>query len=197
MSYYGTGETNPSNAGGYYGQSQNAYGGSSQQYGGTNQQFGAEQQQQQQQQYGYQGSYGNSSGWSQQHQQQPQQHQTYGAGQFMQPQQQPQAVATTAAPTYWNPSAAASMAAMAASTMASGGTLSNDAMLDFANAAGKSFLQSGTAQMIPGLESTMMTLRSYFAVDNKYVIKKIKRFLLPILSDKHGWQRQVSFYFQL
>jgi YIF1 len=194
MSYYG-GNANQTGSGGYYGQQQSSYSGSSQQYNATNQQYGQQQQQppqqSQQQQYGYQNSYGDNSGWQQQQQPQ-QQSQTYGTSQYNQPQTPQPATASVAAPTFWNPSTAASMA-VAATTMASGGTLSNDAMLDFANAAGKSFFQSGTAQMIPGLESSMLTLRSYFAVDNRYVIRKMKRFLLPILSDKQGWQRQVRY----
>lgn len=181
MSYYGSG----SGEGGYYGQ-QNQQ----QQYGGQNER----------QQYS-----GGGASWQQQ--QQPPQHvfqQTQYQQGFMPQQQQqqqhqyvnnspvtPATTTSTAMPSLWNPATAATMAAMAASTVAAGGSINNDAMLDLASTAGKSFLQSGTARMVPGLESSMMALRSYFAVDNKYVVRKMKRVLFPILSDKQGWQRQV------
>jgi hypothetical protein len=84
------------------------------------------------------------------------------------------------------------MAAVAGSISGSGG-FSNDTMLDLASSAGKSFLQSGSARMIPGLESTMLTLRHYFAVDNKYVLRKMQKVLFPFLSKQ--WQRQVSYGF--
>lgn len=100
--------------------------------------------------------------------------------QQQQPQQQQQAM-----PSLWNPNTAATMAAVAGSVANSG--LSNDAMFDLASTAGKSFLQSSTARMIPGLESFMVTLRAYFAVDNQYVVKKMKKILLPFLSKY--WKR--------
>eukprot|EP00540_Astrosyne_radiata_P014720 CAMPEP_0116864746 /NCGR_PEP_ID=MMETSP0418-20121206/24999_1 /TAXON_ID=1158023 /ORGANISM="Astrosyne radiata, Strain 13vi08-1A" /LENGTH=196 /DNA_ID=CAMNT_0004500013 /DNA_START=1 /DNA_END=587 /DNA_ORIENTATION=- len=50
---------------------------------------------------------------------------------------------------------------------------------------GRTFLQSSTARMIPGLESAMQMLRVYFAVDNKYVLEggttdlSVVKFALP------------------
>lgn len=43
--------------------------------------------------------------------------------------------------------------------------------------------------MIPGLESLIQTLRKYFAVDNRYVKRKMTKILFPFLS-KH-WKRDV------
>ena len=73
-----------------------------------------------------------------------------------------------------------------AMAVASAGGLNNDALMK----AGEKFFQDGTARMIPGLESTMLLLRNYFAVDNRYVIRKMKKVLFPFL-DKE-WQREVS-----
>jgi hypothetical protein len=158
------------------------------QSGGYAQPGQQQQQQQQQQQPGYSaGGYAapnNQQQWQPQQQQQPQQpgqRQPYaGQQQFGASQVQPQ-------PAFWNPATAATVAA-AAGSMASGG-LSNDAMFDLASNAGKSFLKNGSARMIPGLESSMLVLRSYFAVDNRYVMRKMQKILMPFLS-KH-WKRQV------
>ena len=132
--------------------------------------------------------------------QQPQQYdsnQTQGPMQPMhqQPQQQP------LMPSFWNPAAAATMASVAMAAAAAGGSgggqlgagtagFSNEAVLDFASTAGRTFLQSGTARMVPGLESAMLTLRSYFAVDNRYVLRKMRLVLFPFLSK--NWRRSVS-----
>lgn len=88
-------------------------------------------------------------------------------------------------PAFWNPAAAASVM----SSVATGGGLTNDAMIDLASTAGKSFLQSGSARMIPGLEGLFQNLRKYFAVDNKYVKRKMTKLLFPFLSKQ--WKRQV------
>lgn len=86
---------------------------------------------------------------------------------------------------FWNPAAAAQMAAMAATTLSG----NQDAMFDMASTAGQSFLQSSTARMIPGLESSMMVLRQYFAVDNRYVLQKMKRVGMPFVFKT--WKRMV------
>lgn len=181
--------------------------GEQQHYGGRQpQQYGSQPQEQQYSQYGMQQQYpqtgGYESGWHQQQQSQftNQQH-YYNQNQFVTQQPRPiqnvNGTPTTVppkqsqTPAFWNPAAAATMAAMAASTVASGNPINNDAVLDFASKAGKSFLQNGTARMIPGLESSMLALRSYFAVDNKYVLRKMKRILFPVFMNKEGWQRQV------
>ena len=95
-------------------------------------------------------------------------------------------------PSLWNPATAATMVAMAGSGAAG---MSNDAMFDLASTAGKSFLQSGTARMVPGVESTMQMLRHYFAVDNRYVQLKMRKVLFPFF-DKQ-WARVVSFFLVL
>lgn len=91
-------------------------------------------------------------------------------------------------PGVWNPATAAVMANVAGSMM-SGGGLNNDVVFDSISSAGQTFFRQGTARMIPGLESTVLLLRNYFAVDNRYVVRKMQKVLLPFLS-KH-WQRQV------
>lgn len=105
--------------------------------------------------------------------------------------QQPHQSQQTQAPSFWNPATAATMAAVAGSLTSGGksGGYNSDAMFDLASSAGKTFLQSGTARMIPGLESTMLLLRTYFAVDNQYVVKKMKKILFPFLSK--SWKRSV------
>ena len=118
-----------------------------------------QQQQQQQQQYGSQQQQSQQQGYSQQQQQQQQ--------------QQPAGV--------WNPAAVATMANVAGSMMSG----DNDAVF----MAGQKFFQQGTARMIPGLESSVLLLRNYFAVDNRYVLRKMQKVLFPFLSKQ--WQRQV------
>ena len=174
-SYYGSGYANQTggDAGGAGG---NAY------YS-----YGQEQQQQQppnQQQHQQQQSYANPNNqWQQQSQQQ---HQPQQQSQ-MQPQQQAQQ--TNQQPSFWNPATAATMAAMAGSM---GGINVNnpDAMFDLASTAGKSFLATSSARMIPGFEATMVSLRGYFAVDNRYVKSKMQRILFPFRNK--SWKRLVS-----
>jgi hypothetical protein len=97
------------------------------------------------------------------------------------PQQQP----SNQQPSFWNPAAAATVAAMASQGMSN-----PDAMFNFASSAGKSFLESSSARMIPGLESLMVMLRRYFAVDNRYVKRKMQRVVFPFLTK--SWKRMVS-----
>lgn len=151
------------------GNQQTGGGSSSGFYGGG----GYNQQQQQDPGMGDFGGYGGGNTNSQQWQQ-PQRDplQPYPSQQQQQPQaQQPQ-------PNFWNP-AMASVAAVA-------GSMDNDTMLKV----GKSFLQSGTAKMVPGLESSMLVLRRYFAVDNKYVKSKMVKVLFPFRTK--NWKRVVS-----
>lgn len=103
--------------------------------------------------------------------------------------QQTQQQQTQQQPAFWNPAAAATMIGSVAAATGSG----NDAMLDLASSAGKTFLQSGSARMIPGLEMFMTKLRTYFAVDNYYVKRKMLKIVLPYTS-KH-WKREVRLVF--
>jgi protein transport protein YIF1 len=161
MSYYTTsGSGNGDNDG---------YGGSSSNNNDPYQQSNSQQQWQQRQSYPY-------------HQPQQQQQPVYnnaGPGGYPQP-------AAGAAPSvnFWNPATAMTMAAMAGN---SGN--SSDAMFEIAGAAGASLLQQGSARMIPGMHSTMTTLRYYFAVDNRYVSTKIRKVIFPFVSKQ--WARQV------
>jgi YIF1 len=136
---------------------------------------------------GFQQGYGDPNAWQQQQQ-------SYGQQQQQQPSQyppQPQQQQQQQQPAFWNPAAAATMAAMAANLTGSGSSSNEAAMLGLAEAAGKTFLQSSSARMIPGLESAMGALRCYFAVDNRYVLYKMKRVLFPFTCKQ--WKRQVGF----
>jgi len=167
MSYYGSGSTNQGYSGGGQQQQQSSNNTFQSGYGDPNswqqqQQYGEQQQQQQQSQYG------------QGQQQQPQQLQQ------QQPQVQP----------FWNPAAAVSMAGIAASAFTGGGGgSSNQQMLDLAGKTAENFLQNSWARMVPGLEQAFLSMRPYFSVDNRYVVLKMKRVLVPFLA-KH-WKRQV------
>lgn len=98
---------------------------------------------------------------------------------------QAQAYAAPAQPSVWNPAAAAAMMAVA-----SGSTpFNNDAMFQSLSTVGQAFFTESSAKYIPGLESTMVVLRNYFAVDNRYVLRKLQKVLFPFFSK--DWQRQV------
>jgi hypothetical protein len=138
----------------------------------------SQQQQQQQQSYGY--SQPNVNQWqpsSATSQQQP----------MNQGQQRPQQQQQQAPAAFWNPGAAAAVSGLVA--QAASGGLNNEAMLDWAMKGGSAAWQSGGASIIPGFDSTMMMLRAYFAVDNRYVKRKMQKVLFPFLSKQ--WKRVV------
>lgn len=152
------------------------YNNGNQQSGGTSGGFygggGFNQQQEQQQPGG--GSFGgyNAQQWQAPTQTDPMLQQQQGGypGQPMQPQQgggQQQ---------YWNPA----LGAIA-------GSMNNEAIVDIAGGLGRNFLQSSWAKMIPGLETAMVMLRDYFAVDNNYVKTKMQKILFPFRSTH--WKR--------
>jgi len=91
------------------------------------------------------------------------------------------AVPKAAAPSVWNPAATYLTAA------ASGKGLSYDMKMDMVASALKYSLDQGTAHVIPGLGKLMSSLRVYFAVDNRYVLKKMQRLSFPFFF-KH-WKR--------
>jgi hypothetical protein len=148
-----------------------------------------EQQQQQQQQP----IYGNMQQWHQQptgQQQQQQPQMMYGQAPMQQQQQQQQHQAPTPQiQPFWNPqaSAAVSQAAAGLMTQAMTGSLSSDGVLDMASRLGTEAFKSG----IPGLDGVMQTLRTYFAVDNRYVKRKMQKVLFPFVSKQ--WKRLVSY----
>lgn len=86
---------------------------------------------------------------------------------------------------FWNPAMSTVFATAAASAVH--GSTNPNAMLDAAGKIGNSFLDEGTARMIPGLEQIMRELRVYFAVDNSYCKTKMTRILFPFFF-KH-WSR--------
>lgn len=75
------------------------------------------------------------------------------------------------------------MAAMA-------GGFNNDTMFKIGSEAAENMWKSGAGKFIPGLETSMLTLRRYFAVDNYYVKAKILKVLFPFRSK--NWKRVVS-----
>lgn len=74
-------------------------------------------------------------------------------------------------------------------TPAVAGAFGNQAVQKMMMDQGQAFVLEGIAKIVPGLEVSMITLRSYFAVDNRYVLKKIKKVLFPFMSNT--WSRQV------
>ena len=64
-------------------------------------------------------------------------------------------------------------------------------MINFATHTAEDFFKSRTAKIVPGLESSMLLLRRYFAVDNYYVKTKILKVLFPFRSK--NWKRLVSY----
>ena len=142
----------------------------------------SQQQQPASQPYAYQGA--NVSQWQQKptmsSAQQQQHQQPQGQQQQQQQQQQP-------SPS-WNPNAGATVAGLAAQAAAGG--FSNEAMLDTLMKGGSAAWKSGGVSFIPGFDGTMQILRTYFAVDNRYVKRKMQKVLFPFLSKQ--WRRVVS-----
>ena len=176
-SFYSAPGGNPNvNGGGY----SNAGGGGGGGGGGSTdnfQQFNQSQQpQQQQQQPGF-------SQW----QAQPQgQGQPYG--QQMQQQQQQQQ--PTAPQPFWssatNVQQAATQAAAGFVAQAATGNFSSEKVLS----QGIDSMQKAFGGGIPGMDYIMRMLRSYFAVDNRYVKRKIIIILFPFKNQQ--WRRNVS-----
>ena len=81
------------------------------------------------------------------------------------------------------------MAAAAISNVAAGG-FTADSIYDGGSKMVEGFLDQSTARLIPGLDLFMRTLRVYFAVDNRFVKRKIQRVLFPFISK--DWERLVS-----
>mmetsp|Transcript_21212 Transcript_21212/g.52194 ORF Transcript_21212/g.52194 Transcript_21212/m.52194 type:complete len:375 (+) Transcript_21212:118-1242(+) len=176
--------------GGFYGDNNNA-GGFQQnnQYQNTTQQPPQQQQQQQQQ-----NQFQNPNQWAvpQQNQQQQQpMNQSYDQqNQYppQQQQQQPQGGAFFGAPTQGGGGSSSSgfgmmkdMATSAALRGMTGQGLNQDDIIKV--------VDIGIARLIPGVDYTMQTLRTYYAVDNNYVKRKMQKVLFPFLS-KH-WKRQI------
>ena len=121
-----------------------------------------------------------------QQQQQQQQH-SYHTWQQQRKQTKQQQQASAAF--VWGPAIAAAISTVAGSVARSSTGFFNDAVINSVSAIGESFFKEGMARMIPGLESTMLLLQSYFAVDNRYVFKKTQKVLFPFTS--RYWHRQV------
>jgi hypothetical protein len=97
-------------------------------------------------------------------------------------------------PAFWTPDAnsvqnqAANMLGGVMAKAATGG-LTNEAILGAVFEGGREVWVSGGARMIPGLETGVQRLRSYFAVDNRYVKRKMQKVLFPFLNKQ--WRRTV------
>ncbi|MGK3759689.1 MAG: hypothetical protein ACI8RD_012006 [Bacillariaceae sp.] len=144
-----------------------------------------QQQQQQQQQPGF-------SQWQAQPQGQGQsqgqgQGQPYGQQQM---QQQPQQQQPTAPQPFWssatNVQQAATQAAAGFVAQAATGNLTGEKVLS----QGIDSMQKAFGGGIPGMDYIMRMLRSYFAVDNRYVKRKIIIILFPFKNQQ--WRRSVS-----
>mmetsp|Transcript_63295 Transcript_63295/g.76083 ORF Transcript_63295/g.76083 Transcript_63295/m.76083 type:complete len:352 (+) Transcript_63295:188-1243(+) len=151
------------------------------------------------QQQGPYANYGHAPQQSQhQQQQQQQQQQTFyqkpvttpavSAAQEQYNQQIPAAAVPTpaapAVPNVWNPAIAT-----AVMTAAAGGVSGDSAsvVLDQVSSLGSAYVVRGAAKLIPGLEAFMSNSRIYFAVDNRYVKRKIQTVLFPFTKKK--WTR--------
>jgi hypothetical protein len=88
---------------------------------------------------------------------------------------------------FWNPSTMA-MAGLAAQAV-SGGITSSQALDQVMNIVPVPPNWKASS-VIPGFDSTMIMLRGYFAVDNRYVQRKMKKVLFPFLAKQ--WRRMVS-----
>jgi hypothetical protein len=116
--------------------------------------------------------------------QQPQQQQQPQNNMHQQQQQQPQGAPFFAAPQAGGGGGlnVGGIATQAAARYMTGQGISEDDM--------KHVWESGFARIIPGFDSTMQTLRSYYAVDNNYVKRKMQKVLFPFVSK--SWRRTVS-----
>jgi len=136
----------------------------------------------------------------QQFQQQPQQNtglqqrQSFGQSSQSQPQQQQhfQQQEQTAKP-FWTPNVqqAATQAAAGFMAQAATGNLTSEKVLT----KGMDEIQKAFGGGIPGMNYVMIKLRSYFAVDNHYVKRKMIKVLFPFLN-RH-WRRDVRNCFVL
>ena len=128
----------------------------------------------------------------QQQQQQQQQTQPSLFSSFTTP-NQPDSNTSNPMPSLWNPTMATQLAsaAIASSTGVVGTNgKNNEAIYKMGLQMGSTFLDQGTARLIPGLETFMRTLRVYFAVDNGYVKRKMMRVLCSFFCK--SWSRLVS-----
>mmetsp|Transcript_10588 Transcript_10588/g.22318 ORF Transcript_10588/g.22318 Transcript_10588/m.22318 type:complete len:193 (+) Transcript_10588:208-786(+) len=149
---------------------------------GSNDNLGGGGYQQYQQQQGQQqpGFSNNAQQWNSN----PQQQQAYGQQQQQQQQQQP-------VQPFWSPNVqqAATNAAAGFMAQAATGNLSGEKVLS----QGMNEIQKAFGGGIPGMNYVMRMLRSYFAVDNRYVKRKMLKIVFPFQSN--DWRRLVSKYF--
>ena len=114
------------------------------------------------------------------------QDQTYGQPSQQQPQQQQQTMQP-----FWSPNVqqAATQAAAGFMAQAATGNLTGEKVLT----QGMDEIQKAFGGGIPGMNYVMRILRSYFAVDNRYVKRKMLKVLFPFMNKQ--WRRDVSNYY--
>ena len=129
---------------------------------------------------------------AQQWQAQPQ-GQPYGQRSQQPSQQQQQQQQQTAQP-FWSPNnvqQAATQAAAGFMAQAATGNLTGEKVLT----QGMDQIQHAFGGGIPGMNYVMRLLRSYFAVDNRYVKRKMMKLLFPFMNKQ--WRRDVSNYYHV
>lgn len=174
---------NPETMANFYNANENQGGDSNGFFGGGD---GFSQPQQQQPPGGGNFAYGQQQPWSQ-----SQSDPVHGAqpyGQYQQQQQQQPGIGFFSQQGMGNVMSNPNVMAAAATAMSGG--LNSDTTFNMAGQAAEQIWQTGAGRIIPGLETLMLSLRRYFAVDNYYVKAKILKVLFPFRSKT--WKRHVS-----
>jgi YIF1 len=96
-------------------------------------------------------------------------------------QQQPQQQPIGQQHNFWNPANTMAVAGLAAQAMSGGMTM--DQMMNFVP-------MPPVQDNVAHFNRIMLTLRAYFAVDNRYVQRKMRKVLFPFVSKQ--WRRLVS-----
>ena len=96
----------------------------------------------------------------------------------------PTAPHSTPSPSLWTPGMESTVKGVASLAKAN-----PDAMLNMGAKWTQDIISEGTARMIPGLNQFMSSLRVYFAVDNNYVQRKMRKVLFSFFFKE--WRRMV------
>ena len=94
------------------------------------------------------------------------------------------AAAGTAAPSLWTPGMESTVQGVASLAKAN-----PDAVFNMGAKWSRDIISEGTAKMVPGLNQFMSSLRVYFAVDNNYVQRKMRKVLFSFFFKE--WRRMV------
>ena len=173
----------------FYNQSSNP-GGGFYNSGGYGDQYSQQSEQKSQQSTYQQSSFqqpqqpGNFQQWAPSNKQNPQSQQSaqpVQPQQMMQQQQQQQHPASGQQQNFWNSANTMAVAGLAAQAMSGGMTM--DQMINFVP-------MPPVQENVAHFNRIMLTLRAYFAVDNRYVQLKMRKVLFPFVSKQ--WRRMVS-----